>query len=312
MVTDIEFAKLSGSGNDFICIDNRDGIYDALLANEPARVHFAKTLCRRGVSVGADGLIFAGDPEVRQFADVAATFVEADGSVAELCGNGTACFTKWILDRGFCKGPEVKILTEAGVIRGSRGQGEYIKACIPFPEQRLRDQELFVAGSRWTYDFAITGVPHVVTYVKDLEAIDVNKLGRAWRHHEHFQPRGVNANFVELLGEGHIALRTFEFGVEAETFACGTGSATAAYFATRRFNWPQAYSTGEKPVRVTARSGDVLNIWITAEAGTLEVTDFCLETVVRSVYSARLDPQTREKALEAVDTARAELEGSAG
>ncbi len=296
MGSEIQFTKLSGSGNDFICIDNRRGQVQFLLDDPALREQFARSLCKRGLAVGADGLIFAGASEVGDFADISATFIEADGSEAELCGNGTACFTRWVLEEGFCPGPEVKILTPAGVVRGSLGQDQYVKACIPFPSDRVRDQELFVAGAKWTYDFAITGVPHVVTYVKDVEALDVEQLGRAWRHHEHFQPRGVNANFVEHLGEGRIALRTFEFGVEAETFACGTGSATAAYFATRRFGWPHEYSTGEKPISVVARSGDVLKVWTTAEPSG-EVTDFCLETVVRSIYTGTLTASFQARAV---------------
>ena len=304
----VEFSKLSGSGNDFICIDNRDGSFDELLADRAATVRLARTLCRRGLSVGADGIIFASPSEVGDLADVMARFVEADGSEAELCGNGTACFTRWILDLGWPGSGELRILTGAGVVRGSRTESDYIKVCIPFLVDRLRDQELFVCGRKCTYDYAVTGVPHVVTYVKDIDAVNVAELGPGWRHHPHFAPRGVNANFVEHVGEGRIAIRTFEFGVEAETFACGTGSATAAYFAARRFGWPQEYLRGQRPILVTARSGDLLKVWITVDDRG-EISDLCLETVVRYVYRGQLDAQMQELALGAALEPQAEPRG---
>ncbi len=302
MENPIEFAKLSGSGNDFICIDNRHGRYDEMLRDSDAIGHFARTLCKRGLGVGADGVIFACNHEVGQYADVAARFLEADGSEAELCGNGTACFTRWVLDnQWFAQEPEIRILTGAGVVRGSDSQGRYVKVCIPFPEQPEQGQPLEVLGENWTYDYAVTGVPHAVLYVQDVDAVDVGKIGRAIRHHQKFQPRGVNANFVQLLGPGEIAVRTFEFGVEAETFACGTGSATAALFAAKEFQWPREFLAGWKPVRVRARSGDVLKIWITLDAHE-EVCDLCLETVVREVYRGRLEPAMAQISLSKIPT----------
>jgi diaminopimelate epimerase len=298
----IEFAKLSGSGNDFICIDNRDNRYSELLSDSESIGHFARALCRRGLGVGADGVIFACGHEVGEYADVAARFLEADGSEAELCGNGTACFTRWILDNDWFPGVrEIRILTGAGVVRGSDSDEAYVKVCIPFPEHKIQGQTLEVDGESLRYDFAITGVPHAVIYVPQVGAVDVQRLGRKIRHHEAFRPRGVNANFVEHLEPGLIAIRTFEFGVEAETFACGTGSATAALFAARQFRWPRAYLSGEKPVRVRARSGDVLKVWVTLDASE-EVCDLCLETVVREIFRGRLEPAMAQVALQRIPT----------
>ena len=95
MIDAIEFVKLSGSGNDFICLDNRDGRFDEIL-EAPDRVgHLARSLCSRGMGIGADGVIFACEPEIEGVSDIAARFFEADGSEAELCGNGTGCFLHW-------------------------------------------------------------------------------------------------------------------------------------------------------------------------------------------------------------------------
>jgi diaminopimelate epimerase len=299
MNTRIDFAKLSGSGNDFICIDGRDERYASLLADPKAIGHFARTLCRRGLGVGADGVIFACNHEVGDYADVAARFLEADGSEAELCGNGTACFVRWIIDnRWFPDAQSIRILTGAGVVRGSDSQDNYVKVCIPFPEQAARDLPLDLEDQRLAYDYAVTGVPHAVIYVDDVTAVDMPHLGPAIRHHQQFQPRGVNVNFVESQGPGRIAVRTFEFGVEAETYACGTGSATAACFAARRFNWPEEFLKGREPILVSVRSGDIMKVWVTLDENDM-ICDLCLETVVREVYHGTLEPAMTRLAMSA-------------
>ena len=286
----IEFSKLSGSGNDFICIDNQDGSYDHIINNADFAKAFASAMCQRAMGVGADGLIFACVNEVEDFADVAARFFEADGSGVELCGNGVACFTKWASEMGFANKPEMRILTCAGVVRGSIMADGYVKVCIPFPEHMLRDERLIVCGRNLTFDYAVTGVPHVVTYVDCLDSLDMGLMGPAIRHHEHFAPRGTNANFVQVRGPGEFAVRTYEFGVEAETHACGTGSATAALMAAKHFAWPEQYTNGDQPILATARSGDVLKIWITLDDNE-EVIDLCIETVVRSIYKGSVNAE---------------------
>jgi len=297
MNVQIDFAKLSGSGNDFICIDNRDGRMDDLLESPERMVHFARAMCSRGMGVGADGIIFACRPDIEGVADIAARFHEADGSQAKLCGNGTACFIHWAVDSGWVPPGETKILTSAGVVRGANSDGMYVRVCIPDPEDLRMDLELPVEGSTWRCDFAVTGVPHLITYVDDVNETDVAHWGPALRHHAEFQPHGVNANFVQILGEGELAVRTWEFGVEGETLACGTGSAAAAILAAMRHNWPEPYMTGRKPVLVRARSGDVLKISFVRRRDGV-ATDICLETVVRFLCRGTVHPDLAARALD--------------
>ena len=301
----IEFAKLSGSGNDFICIDNRDGRFDALLDGSTASGsppsgesagQFARTLCRRGMGVGADGLIFAVQPEVDGVADIAARFFEPDGSEVELCGNGTGCFVYWVIVNGWAGPGEIRILTPAGVVRGHRRDDGYIRVCVPSPEGVRRDLPVAVEGRPWRCDYVVTGVPHAIVYVDDVEATDVNHWGRALRRHPDFGPRGANVNFVQVLGEGHIAVRTYEFGVEDETLACGTGSASAAILAATRFGWAEKYLRGDEPVEVLVRSGDTLRVWFTAKSDGA-VADVCLETIVRWTYTGTLGGDLLDRAL---------------
>lgn len=296
MIDPIAFVKLSGSGNDFICIDNLAGRFDEMISSGKAP-HFARTLCHRGRSIGADGLILAEKtdllPDVRLFA----RFFEPDGSEAELCGNGTACFIYWATANGWLPADEeVKALTTAGVIRGQRLHGSYVRVCIPTPEDMQTDLELVVDGKSWRLDYLMTGVPHAITYVQDVDRVEVAHWGPQIRHHERFQPRGANVNFVQVLEEGRIAVRTFEFGVESETLACGTGSAAAAILTALRFGWPKEFLSGEKPVRITARSGDVLRVFFAVQADG-SVDDVCLETVVRPVFSGTIHPDLAARAL---------------
>jgi len=292
----IEFAKLSGSGNDFVCIDNRGGRFDALLADGERIGHFAQLLCRRSMGIGADGVIFAGPPELPEAADLSARFFEADGTEAGLCGNGTGCFTRWAFDGGFVTDSSLRILTPAGVVLAERADGPYITVCIPSPEDIRPDVRVCVDGFPIPCDYAVTGVPHVATYVDDVNRIDMNRLGPAIRWHERFQPEGVNANFVQVVGVGELAVRTWEYGVEGETLACGTGSAASAILAARRFDWPKEYRAHERPVLVRARSGDVLRVYFREmDDGTVE--DVCLETVVRFLYRGTITPELADQAL---------------
>jgi diaminopimelate epimerase len=285
----IEFAKLSGSGNDFVCIDNLDGRFDQIVG-DPDRVGvFARSLCHRGTGVGADGVIFAVRPEIEGFADIGARFLEADGSEAELCGNGTACFARWAADRGFADDSEMRILTSAGVVRAKPSDGLYVLVCIPDPEELQLDVQLKVLDIDWRCDFVVVGIPHCVTYVDEVGGQDVAKWGPLLRHHERFRPRGVNANFVEIIKRGEIAMRTYEYGVEGETLACGTGAAASSILSAVHFDWGREYLTGEKPVLVRAQSGDVLRVSFKRLDDGL-ITDVCLETVVRSIYSGVLHP----------------------
>ena len=286
MAPTIEFTKSSGSGNDFVCIDNRDGRHAAMLADGARVATFARAICRRGLGVGADGVIFAGTPEISGVADIGARFFEADGSETELCGNGTACFAHWAIAEGFVPDREIGILTNAGVVLASRVAPPYVRVCLPVPMNVQRDLEIVLDGFLCLCDFALVGVPHAVIYVDDVERADVARLGPLLRHHKRFAPAGVNANFVQVLEPGKIALRTYEYGVEGETMACGTGSAAAAMLATLRYGW-QSITCGRRPVEVLAHSGDTLRIYFTC-APDGSIVDPCLETVVRVAYRAVL------------------------
>jgi len=287
----VQFTKLTAAGNDFICIDNTDGKFDRFLVSDRLRP-WISALCRRGLGVGADGVIFAGERGTGGGVDICARFLEPDGSEAELCGNGTACFTWWCLEKGLVSGPEVRVLTAAGTAIGKaiNGQPGRVRVCVPDPRDLELGIRVEVKGEPWELDYVVTGVPHAVTYVEDVAKLDVAHWGPGIRYHPRFAPRGVNANFVEVLDTGLLAIRTFEFGVEAETMACGTGSAAAAITACLTRNWPKAFRKGDRPVRVRVRGGETLLIWFVCHDGQ-RVTDVCLETRAQAVYEGRVRPE---------------------
>lgn len=285
----VMFTKMTAGGNDFVCIDNTRGEYDRLLVSPKLR-QFVSTLCRRGLCVGADGVIFACGQGSGQGVDIIARFLEPDGSEARLCGNGTACFAYWCLTENLVPGPKVDILTAAGTAQAYPNAEDCsrIRVCVPRPHSLRLGQEVKACGRTWQVHTIDTGVPHAVLFVRDVERVDVSRCGAAIRHHPAFAERGgVNANFTQVLGVGRLKVRTFEFGVEAETLACGTGSTAAAIVAALSRQWPAPFLSGVEPVLVSVRGEETLRIWFTQKPDG-SIVDVCLETRARSIYTGIL------------------------
>jgi diaminopimelate epimerase len=249
----MRFAKLQGSGNDFVVIDNRDGKVEEFLRFLNLDIkEFVKRVCAFHTGVGADGLILIENPE-NPGNHFKWQFFNSDGSAAEMCGNGSRCAVRFAFDEGIV-GKEVRFETLAGVIKAYvLDGGKRIKVQLT-PPKDYREVSLSLDTQSIEGYFINTGVPHFVAVVNDLEKIDVKKLGRAIRFHPEFQPKGTNVNFVEREGEDAIRIRTYERGVEGETLACGTGATASAIVA---------YKNGivsKRPVRVLTKGGEVLAI----------------------------------------------------
>lgn len=272
---EIPFWKMSGSGNDFIIVDNREGrIPSAAMADLAARI------CRRRLSVGADGLILV---ENADSADFAWQFFNADGSRAEMCGNGARCAARFAFLNGIA-GPEMAFDTDAGRIEAQMA-GDRVRIRLTDPADCRPERTLLLAQGPVRAGSVNTGVPHLVMAVADIEAVDVNGLGREIRFHEDFSPAGTNANFVHLGEDGTVAIRTYERGVEAETLACGTGAAAAALILARTAGRPS-------PVRLLTRSGAELAVHFTDANG--RFTEVFLEGDARVIYRAALDSEARD------------------
>lgn len=246
---EICFTKMNGAGNDFVVLDNRDGRYHGLDAARIAR------LCDRHRGVGADGLLAVEEPRPGSDADFTFRYYNADGGEAEMCGNGARCFARFA--RRFLPAGRttMKLDTLAGPVEAAF-VGDLVRIRLSDPHDLRLHLALTAAGRALAAHFVNTGVPHVVVPVDDLETLDVRGLGAALRYHEAFQPKGTNANFQRVLAPGHIAIRTYERGVEDETLACGTGMVANALVHHLLAGAPP-------PVRVDVRGGDTLEVGFT-------------------------------------------------
>jgi diaminopimelate epimerase len=240
----MQFTKMNGSGNDFVVVDNRD----ASLALSPAVI---ERLCDRHRGVGADGLL-AVEP-AQAGADFRMRYYNADGGEADMCGNGARCFARFAA-RCIGGAPEkVSFETPAGLIRATFS-GDLVTINMSDPHGLRELEELAIAGLGTCHvHFLNTGVPHAVVFVADVEALDVAVSGASLRRNHAFAPKGANANFAQVLAPGHLLLRTFERGVEAETLACGTGVCATALLHHLATGAPS-------PVSVRVRSGDMLEV----------------------------------------------------
>jgi diaminopimelate epimerase len=266
----IPFFKMSGSGNDFIVIDNRqhlvalDGMAD-----------LASRVCRRKLSAGADGLILIEDSDR---ADFRWHFFNSDGSRAEMCGNGARCVARFAMLNGIAA-ETLRFETDAGEV-DAQVKGRRVKVKMPDPRHFRPDYTLKLASGLLRVSSVNTGVPHVVVDVENIDDVDVMGMGRSIRRHAEYAPAGTNANFICRESADGIAVRTYERGVEDETLACGTGSIAGALVAADRFGLAS-------PVNVRTRSGEYLTISF-ERSGDNQFRDIHMEGDARVIYSGSL------------------------
>jgi diaminopimelate epimerase len=232
---------MSGHGNDFIVIDNRSGDISTDWSER------ASVWCKRRTSVGADGLLII-DPSTD--VDFRLRILQTDGSEAEMCGNGARCAAAFAVRKGFAKSQMV-METMAGMV-GAFVEDEMVAIQLTNPTS-LKDKDFVdIDGVRTPLYFINSGVPHTILFrdnVAGIPANDVAKTGSMVRFHPAFAPAGTNVDFVEIIGPGHIRVRTYERGVEEETLACGTGAVASAIISSR------FEGAGEPPIQVEVPGG---------------------------------------------------------
>lgn len=250
--------KYQGAGNDFVILDNRSGEYDSLTKEQINR------LCDRRFGVGSDGLMLFGKSEKYDFS---MRYFNSDGGEGTMCGNGGRCMVAFAYHRGLKKfefeaidGYHKAELLEASP-KGCTVKLKMIDVaeCKEFTEASLEHGKAYILD---------TGSFHYVEFVKDVDKYPVFEKGRFWRYH--FEG-GINVNFVEPAPNGLLKIRTYERGVEAETFACGTGataSAIAAYVAgIKRNRYALQALGGRLQVEFVARpEGSFSDIYLTGPA----------------------------------------------
>ena len=229
----MDFVKMHGLGNDFVFIEDKTG-------QDKDYTALARAMCNRHTGIGADGLIVIVDSRV---ADVRMRIINSDGSEAEMCGNGIRCFAKYVYDSGIIEKKQFTVETPAGIMEpeitvGADNKAELItinmgrpsfnRSEIPMEgtDGRVLNEDLCVNGANWKITSLLMGVPHTVTYVDDVDTVDIEKIGPLFEKHEAF-PKHTNINFAQQMDDRTVKVRTWERGAGA-TLACGTGSCSVA------------------------------------------------------------------------------------
>ncbi len=229
----MDFVKMHGLGNDFVFIEDKTG-------QDKDYTALARAMCNRHTGIGADGLIVIVDSRV---ADVRMRIINSDGSEAEMCGNGIRCFAKYVYDSGIIEKKQFTVETPAGIMEpeitvGADNKAELItinmgrpsfnRSEIPMEgaDGRVLNEDLCVDGENWKITSLLMGVPHTVTYVDDVDTVDIEKIGPLFEKHEAF-PKHTNINFAQQMDDRTVKVRTWERGAGA-TLACGTGSCSVA------------------------------------------------------------------------------------
>ncbi|HDN68730.1 MAG TPA: diaminopimelate epimerase [Methanomicrobia archaeon] len=275
----MKITKMQGCGNDFILIDDREEGGRERVAEEK-KAEVAEFLCRRRFSVGADGVLFLCDSATAA-ADVRMRVFNADGSEAEMCGNGLRCFAKYAYEKGAVpdrRGGGLRVETLAGVVVAEVLVGSgLVRVFMGKPRFERVDEPFFVNERVGVVRLTSLrlGNPHAVVVVDSFEGLDLDAVGREIESHEAF-PERTNVDFVVVEGVGRgreeekeVSVRTYERGV-GETLSCGTG-ATASVLALNELGRVAAAAgatavTSGEPVPVTVqvhtRGGDLeVELW---------------------------------------------------
>ncbi len=265
----INFTKTVAAGNDFVVLSDR----------RPATggrgfKKLVRRICERRTGVGADGILVL---EKSCKADFRMRIFNADGSEAEMCGNGLRCAV-FCYAKGRVSKMAKTVETQAGIYEAVINASNRVKIKMEEPKALRQDMTLSVSNRNIKAGYIDTGVPHAVIFVEGLEKINVDAIGRELRYHEKFKPRGANADFVEIVDAKNIKLRTYERGVEAETLACGTGAVAAAIVSHK------VQGIRDK-VNVQTKGG-VLKVSFKVKGDS--ITDVYLEGEAKEVYKGEI------------------------
>jgi len=259
----LHFYKYQGTGNDFVIIDNREGLVS--LSRE--QVAF---LCHRRFGIGADGLMLLNSNSAYDFE---MKYYNSDGGESSMCGNGGRCLVKFAAEMGIVK-PAYRFLAIDGEHEASIDENGQVA---------LKMNDVDEVESQNHIHILNTGSPHYVEQTKDVMQLDVFQKGRWIRYSDRFKTEGINVNFVELSSEPEtIIVRTYERGVEDETYSCGTGVAAAALVSSPNENGEHYLNVktkgGQLAVRFDKDGKQFRNIWLIGPAtkvfeGNIEVPD---------------------------------------
>ncbi|MCW3073831.1 MAG: diaminopimelate epimerase [Flaviaesturariibacter sp.] len=248
----LSFSKYQGTGNDFVILDNREGIYSDL---SNSQIRF---LCNRRFGIGADGLMLLN---LLSGYDFEMKYYNADGSESTMCGNGGRCLVRFASDAGIIR-TDYRFLAIDGVHEAEIETDGTVSL-------KMKDVDTIrQSGGNFILN---TGSPHYVHLMNDVMQADVYKRGREIRYNKEFAAEGINVNFVEQLRDSDkIIVRTYERGVENETLSCGTGVTAAALVCHHNdngFNSVEVQTKGGKlTVEYEKKRNQFTDIWLTGPA----------------------------------------------
>lgn len=236
MNIELKFTKMHGLGNDYVVIDEFGGE----IIPENKKPATAEELCKRGFSVGADGVIFVC-ASTREDADIRFRIFNSDGSEAEMCGNGIRCFAKYVYEKGILTQDLLHVETLGGVkelqlrveegevasVRVNMGISSFLTREIPMTSDKdeFVEGELALDGEILNATVLSVGNPHAVIFTSKLDSVALEAIGPLIEHHEAF-PERINAHFVDVLDRDEMEMITWERG-SGVTMACGTGATSS-------------------------------------------------------------------------------------
>jgi diaminopimelate epimerase len=234
----MRFWKMHGLGNDYIVVDNRE----QKIRNEYVS-EFAKRVCERRFSVGSDGLLLVYDSTV---ADVKMRIFNADGSEAEMCGNGIRCFSKYCYESGIVMKSEFNVETLSGIkrvwltiedkevkaVKVDMGAPSWERATLPMVGEGMAiNSDMYIEGESYKVTCLSIGNPHCIMFVENVDEFPVDYVGPIVENFEAF-PKRTNVSFVQVLNRKELKVRVWERGC-GETLACGTGTCAAVAAANK-------------------------------------------------------------------------------
>lgn len=239
-----EFYKLSGAGNDFIIVDNRTRNWERYNLQKLC-IHS----CKRGVGVGADGMIFI---ENSKKATIKARILNSDGSEADFCGNGLRCAARYAFLKVIA-GKKMSIETKIEVVDAEVLQESSVSLKIQMFFESPVLKELDIIGKKVKGYYVLAGVPHFIVFVNDIEKAPVSSLGAKLRSHPQLPAGGANITFFKFDNEICSSFRTYERGVEGETLACGSAALAIGFLM-------KEIMKKEPPFSLKTRSDSLLEV----------------------------------------------------
>ncbi|MGB3329222.1 MAG: diaminopimelate epimerase [Thermomicrobiales bacterium] len=289
----IPFAKMHGSGNDFVVIDHR-----TRLIRPEAEAAFVRAICQPRTGIGADGVVFietvdAALPDATEAA-FSWRYINADGSAGEMCGNGAMCGARFAVLTSIAPSP-CAFQTPSGLVRAEVGTADEptgSRVVLAMVDATSWVPPRAVETSIGSLEVAsiLVGVPHAMIVVDDADAWpesgSFDAIGRELRMHPAFAPAGTNVNVISMRGAHDLRMRTWERGVEAETLACGTGAVASAIAARR-----QGLVDPAGPGTVHASGGWPLTVAFTWDDVAGAATGITLSGQAIVVARGELDPE---------------------